>query len=87
MHGALWTRFTVQFNLYAGSVIAMGTENQRQAFYTTQPSGALGCFAFTECGAGVLSGAVIETTAHYDPKAKTFKIHSGTESSRKKWIS
>lgn len=87
LNGALWTRFTVQFNLYAGSVVAMGTDSQRETLYRTQDGGALGCFAFTECGAGVLSGAVVETTAVYDAKTGRFTIHSPTESSRKKWIS
>lgn len=49
--------------------------------------GILGCFAFTECGAGVLSGACVETTAEYNATTKKFTIHSPTESSKKKWIS
>ena len=87
LYGALWTRFTVQFNLFAGSIVALGSDSQRETLYATQASGALGCFAFTECGAGVLSGAVVETTAHYDAKKQKFVIHSPTESSKKKWIS
>ena len=87
MNGALLTRFTVQFNLFAGSIVAMGTQPQRETLYATQDNGSLGCFAFTECGAGVLSGAVVETTAAYDPKTGSFRIHSGTETSKKKWIS
>lgn len=86
-NGALWTRFTVQYNLFAGSIVALGSEKQRDHLYSLQKDGALGCFAFTECGAGVLSGAVCETIATYSPKTKTFKINSPTESSVKKWIS
>jgi acyl-CoA oxidase len=86
-YGALWTRFTVQYNLYAGSIVAMGSEEQKQKLYATQKTGDLGCFAFTECGAGVLSGAVLEATAVYDKVKKVFIIHSPNETSKKKWIS
>ena len=85
--GALWTRFTVQYNLYSGSIVAMGTDEQRAALFDAQGSGALGCFAFTEKGAGVLSGAGVETTATYDPAGDTFEIHSPTPSAVKNWIS
>jgi alkylation response protein AidB-like acyl-CoA dehydrogenase len=86
-NGALWTRFTVQYNLYSGSIVAMGSDEQRQELFDSQKEGQLGCFAFTEKGAGVLSGAGVETTAKYDKKSKTFVIHSPTESSTKNWIS
>eukprot|EP00937_MAST-01D_sp_MAST-1D-sp2_P007203 g7203.t1 len=86
-NGALWTRFTVQYNLYAGSIVALGTDAQRTALVASQASGELGCFAFTERGAGVLSGAAVETTAHWDGAAGEFVIDSPTESSAKTWIS
>jgi hypothetical protein len=86
-NGALWTRFTVQYNLYAGSIVAMGTDEQRAALVAMQSSGSLGCFAFTERGAGVLSGAAMETTATYDSAADEFVIQSPTASSTKTWIS
>lgn len=133
-HGALLTRFTVQFNLYAGSVVALGSDEQREELFATQvrvawPSrsawwrlplawrqnvcsclvwvvlclstiangclpvsrqqsaGDLGCFAFTESGAGVMSGAGVETTATFDAERQVFVINSPTISSRKNWIS
>lgn len=86
-HGALATRFTVQYNLYSGTIVALGNEIQRQRLYDTQDRAELGCFAFTEVGAGVLSGAGVETTAEYDPVRKVFVIHSPTLTSRKTWIS
>jgi len=86
-NGALWTRFTVQYNLFAGSIVALGTDAQRAALIASQAEGELGCFAFTERGAGVLSGAAVETTAHWDGAAKEFVISSPTESSAKTWIS
>ena len=86
-HGALGTRFTVQYNLFGGSIVALGTDEQRQQLYDTQSRGELGCFAFTEKGAGVLSGAGVETIAKYDASRKLFVITSPTESSTKTWIS
>jgi acyl-CoA oxidase len=86
-HGALGTRYTVQYNLFAGSVVAMGTDQQRESLYSTQEFGELGCFAFTELGAGVLSGAGVETTAVYDADKKEFCIHSPCPSATKTWIS
>jgi acyl-CoA oxidase len=83
--GALWTRFTVSYNLYAGSVVALGSDEQRAELFALQSE--LGCFAFTEKGAGVLSGAGVETTATYDTKTDNFIIHSPTPSASKVWIS
>lgn len=86
-NGALWTRFTVQYNLYAGSIVALGTDEQRAELCVAQSEGKLGCFAFTEKAAGVMSGAAMETTARYDATTKEFVIHSPTDSSAKNWIS
>ena len=66
------------FFLVQGSIIAMGSDEQREELFRSQKNGILGCFAFTEIGAGVLSGAGVETTAHYDEKTKSFIIHSPT---------
>jgi acyl-CoA oxidase len=85
--GALGTRFTVSYNLYAGSVAALGSNEQREELFSTQKDGELGCFAFTEKGAGVMSGAAAETTAHYDTKTQEFIIDSPTPSASKTWIS
>eukprot|EP00615_Pteridomonas_danica_P000841 CAMPEP_0114354888 /NCGR_PEP_ID=MMETSP0101-20121206/19809_1 /TAXON_ID=38822 ORGANISM="Pteridomonas danica, Strain PT" /NCGR_SAMPLE_ID=MMETSP0101 /ASSEMBLY_ACC=CAM_ASM_000211 /LENGTH=522 /DNA_ID=CAMNT_0001496565 /DNA_START=18 /DNA_END=1583 /DNA_ORIENTATION=- len=89
-NGGLWTRFTVQYNLFGGSIVAVGGDAQREALKATQSKGVLGCFAFTEKGAGVLSGAGVETTATFDPDAGEsgeFVIVSPTASSVKNWIS
>ena len=86
-NGALWTRFTVQYNLFAGSIVALGSTAQRDALYRTQTTGDLGCFAFTEAGAGVLSGAAFESTAVFDRSSQTFTINCPTPSSQKRWIS
>jgi hypothetical protein len=86
-NGSLYTRFTVQYNLYAGTIVALGSDKQREELYATQAGGDLGCFAFTECGAGVLSGAGVETTATFDEKREVFVIHTPVPSARKNWIS
>jgi alkylation response protein AidB-like acyl-CoA dehydrogenase len=56
-------------------------------FIPFQTEGSLGCFAFTERGAGVLSGAAMETTAHFDAAKGDFVIHSPTPGAQKTWIS
>lgn len=86
-HGGLHTRFTVSFNLYAGTVVALGSDQQREELYQTQSSGELGCFAFTEKAAGVLSGAAVETTATFDKHDATFVINSPSDGAVKNWIS
>ena len=32
-HGALYTRYTVQYNLYAGTVVALGSDEQRAKLF------------------------------------------------------
>jgi acyl-CoA oxidase len=86
-NGALWTRFTVQYNLFAGSIVALGSDEQREELISEQLSGRLGCFSFTEKGTGVLSGAGVETTATFDAATAEFVINSPNKSSCKNWIS
>ena len=45
-YGALWTRFTVQYNLFAGSIITLGSKKQREALYKLQKEDNFGCFSF-----------------------------------------
>ena len=35
-NGGLWTRFTVQFNLFGGSIVAAGSDEQRAALVASQ---------------------------------------------------
>ena len=84
---ALLTRFTVQYNLYAGSVVALGTDEQRKQLYNTQDKAELGCFAFTEIGAGVMTGVRVDTTATLTDDNKHFIITCPTPEARKNWIS
>ena len=46
-----------------------------------------GCFALTEKFAGVNSGLVVQTQAHWNAEAGSFVLNSPTEGSSKNWIS
>jgi len=81
-------RYTVQFNLFAGSIIGLGTDEQAKEWLTPiQKNGQLGCFALTETSAGVLSGLIVETTATWDNEKKVFILQTPNESASKNWIS
>lgn len=82
-----WIRFTVHYNLFAGTVIAVGSEAQVAKLEDVQKRGLLGCFALTEKLAGVNSGMVVQTTADWDDSAQEFVLTSATEGSHKNWIS
>ena len=68
-------RFTVQFNLFAGTILELGNENQVSLLDRLQEEGKLGCFALTEKLAGVSSGLVVNTTCTWDPELKNFILH------------
>jgi len=82
-----WTRFTVQYNLFAGTVLAVGNPSQVDQLAEMQQRGDLGCFGLTEKFAGVSSGMVVETIADFDVKTREFVLRSPTEGSYKNWIS
>lgn len=79
-------RFTVHFNLFAGTVVALGTPSQIAALLTrNEASPRLGCFALTEALAGVNSGLVVQTTAVFENGG--FTINTPAPSAQKFWIS
>lgn len=80
-------RFTVQFNLFAGTIIGLGGPQQLADLDRMQENGRLGCFALTERLAGVNSGLVVNTTCTWDPKTETFDLHCPNEDAYKNWIS
>ena len=87
-HGpGFWIRFTVQFNLFAGTVVALGGPAHLRRLDAIQAAGELGCFCLTERLAGVNSGLVVNTTASYDPASRTFVLRSPNEGACKNWIS
>lgn len=75
--GALVTKFTVQFNLFGGTLIALHTDRHRAFMDKVDDLTHMGCFCFTELGYG--NNAVeMETTAIYDQDKQEFVIHSPT---------
>jgi acyl-CoA oxidase len=87
-HGpGFWVRFTVHYNLFAGTVLAVGTDEQVARLADYQKEGLLGCFALTEKLAGVQSGLVVQTTVEWNEDKQKFIIHTPNEGARKNWIS
>lgn len=70
-------KFTVHYNLFGGSIIALHTDRHKHLFKKIDDLSIIGCFCFTELGYG--NNAVeMETTVEYDDKTKEFVIHSPT---------
>jgi hypothetical protein len=87
MLGGFGIRFTVQYNLFAGSILGLGSEEQLGMLDRMQGAGELGCFALTEVDAGVMSGLIVETTATWNTNQQTFRINTPHPGARKNWIS
>ena len=85
INGDLSTKFTVQFNLFGGSLMALHTERHLPFMRDVSSLKNMGCFCFTELGYGN-NAPQMETTATYDPVAKEFVINSPTVLSQKFWI-
>lgn len=80
-------RFTVQFNLFAGSILGLGSDAQVASLQTMQETGTLGCFALTEILAGVNSGLVVNATAKWMPETESFLLNTPNRDAHKNWIS
>jgi len=80
------TKMTVQFNLFGGTVLKLGTQRHHDALVKPMNNlDAVGCFALTELGYG--NNAVeMGTTAVYDPATQEFIIHTPTTLAQKYWI-
>lgn len=76
---------TVQWNLFGGSVIKLGTERHRNLLPGVDNLHDIGCFALTELGYG--NNAVeMETIAIYDDNKREFIINTPTPLAQKYWI-
>ena len=63
----IFIRLTVQYNLFGGSLIFLGSERHSAITKGVDNLATIGCFALTELGFG--NNAVeMETTATYDEK-------------------
>ncbi|MEP6666652.1 MAG: acyl-CoA dehydrogenase [Nocardioidaceae bacterium] len=83
---SLLVKTGVQFGLFGGAILHLGSERHHDAHLADVISGrTLGCFAMSETGHGSNVQAV-ETTATYDADADEFVINTPTESGRKDYI-
>jgi len=83
--GSMATKLTVQFNLYGGTLIKLGTERHEKNIQKVSDLSGVGCFALTELGFG--NNAVeMQTTATYDPNTQEFIINTPTTLAQKYWI-
>jgi len=84
--GSMSTKLTVQFNLFGGTVLKLGTKKHHDLLCDGIDSfSKVGCFALTELGYG--NNAIeMETTAIYDPKTDEFVINTPSTKAQKYWI-
>jgi len=83
---AMTTKMTVQFNLFGGTVLKLGTDrHHKQLLEGIDNLNDVGCFGLTELGYG--NNAVeMETTATYDPATKEFIVNTPNTLAQKYWI-
>lgn len=87
-HGDLSTlvKFGVQFGLFGGSILHLGTERHHRELLPAVGSLDLpGCFAMTETGHGS-NVAELETTATYDLEHDEIVVHTPGPGARKDYI-
>lgn len=84
--GSMTTKFTVQMNLFGGTLLRFGNREQfKEILDGISRFDQVGCFGLTELGFG--NNAVeMETTAIYDREKDAFIINSPTTLSQKYWI-
>ncbi len=79
------TKLTVQFNLFGGTLLKLGTDRHHHILEDIDRFNKVGCFALTELAYG--NNAVeMETTAHYDKETKEFIINTPNAKAQKYWI-
>nr|CAG8555688.1 3603_t:CDS:10 [Entrophospora candida] len=83
--GSMGTKMTVQWNLFGGSVIKLGTERHRHLLPGIDNLNDIGCFGLTELGFG--NNAVeMQTTAIFDEGSREFIINTPSTLAQKYWI-
>lgn len=83
---AMTTKMTVQFNLFGGTVLKLGTERHHDKLLEGIDNlNDIGCFGLTELGYG--NNAVeMETTAVYDKETDEFIVNTPHPLAQKYWI-
>jgi acyl-CoA oxidase len=83
---SLLVKCGVQFGLFGGAILHLGTERHHERYLRDVASLELpGCFAMTETGHGSNVQA-LETTATYDAEREEFVVHTPHEDARKDYI-
>ncbi|WP_328477668.1 acyl-CoA dehydrogenase family protein [Actinoplanes sp. NBC_00393] len=83
---SLMVKAGVQWGLFGGAVVALGTAKHHEAYLRDIISADLmGCFAMTETGHGS-DVQQLRTTCTYDPSTGTFDLHTPHEAARKDYI-
>jgi acyl-CoA oxidase len=83
---SLLVKCGVQFGLFGGAVLHLGTESHHARYLADIASVELpGCFAMTETGHGSNVQA-LGTTATYDSETKEFVVHTPDDDARKDYI-
>ncbi|ESO87713.1 hypothetical protein LOTGIDRAFT_127454 [Lottia gigantea] len=83
---AMTTKMTVQFNLFGGTILKLGTQRHHDKLLKGIDNlNDVGCFGLTELGYG--NNAVeMETTATYDSATKEFIVNTPSTLAQKYWI-
>src|SRR3954470_554866 len=83
---SLLVKCGVQFGLFGGAILHLGTERHHQRYLHDVARMELpGCFAMTETGHGSNVQA-LGTTATYDPDTEEFVVHTPDDDARKDYI-
>lgn len=83
---SLTIKFGVQFGLFQGSIILLGTEWHHRTFLpTVSTAELLGVFAMSELGSGS-NVRDLETTATWDPATAEFVIQTPHPKAHKEWL-
>jgi len=86
MDGSTATKMTVQFNLFGGTILKLGTKKHHELLLADIDTlASIGCFGLTELGYGNNAVEML-TTATYDKDTDEFIVNTPETKARKYWI-